>query len=121
MSQNFTRFVSVCSNTAYEGQEDGLSGSFDRPQLLANLLLWNGLCRYGSLCLMDCQVAIDRALEPSLARSRALVLFLWLCSTEDKPKVELSVKLLSVLLAGGSRKQVERIQTGLYEMSWYAL
>ena len=29
ISQNFTRFVSVCSNTANDGQEDGLSGSLD--------------------------------------------------------------------------------------------
>lgn len=60
-------------------------------------------------------MAIDRTLEPSPALSRAPVVFLWLCSADDKPKVALSVELLLVLLAGGSGMQVEVIQTGLYE------
>lgn len=88
------------------GREDGLCGSFDRAELLANLLHCCRLCRYGGLCLTYCQVAIDRKLEPSLALSRGPVLFLWLCSAKDKPKVALSVKLLLVLLGGVSGKQV---------------
>ena len=118
----FTRLVSVCSNTAGDGQEDGLGESFNRAQLLAKLLLGCRLCRHGSLCLTNWQVSIDRTSEHSVARSRTPVLFLWLCSTEDKPKVALSVNLLLALLGtgdGGLENKWRWIQTGLYEM-WTA-
>ena len=59
-----------------------------------------GFARFCTLCLMNWQAAIDRTTQPSLPRSRAPVLFLWLCSTVDKPKVALSPNLLLLLWDG---------------------